>query len=252
MSVVTPPPHDELEALIREARARQRRRWLGAAAFVAVLAAGAIAAYSIAASGRPAVSHAGEGAPGAKPGEACGLRGVGVRILDRSGRTVYREPGHYVHPNAGFPTIRCSGSTVWAVWFNGAGMSQEAYLGARSLDRGRSWKLVFTEGMFGPKAPHHLDAYLGPWALHGRAAYFMGSCPACSTATGQGTISLSVTKDAGRTFRLYKVPALNGYEPMHVRVSGDWVKIEARRIARKVNHPPFEIYRHKVVKVRVA
>src|SRR3954453_14499601 len=46
MSVVSPPPvippeQDELEALIREARARQRKRWLGAAALVAFLAGGA-------------------------------------------------------------------------------------------------------------------------------------------------------------------------------------------------------------------
>lgn len=249
MSVVAPPPHDELELLIREARARRRKRWAGVTALVAAVAGCALAAYSIAAGGSPAVSHAGQSRPGAKPGEACGLRGVGVRILDRSGRTVYREPGHYVHPNSGFPTIRCSGSTVWAVWFNGAGMSQEAYLGARSGDGGRTWKLVFTEGMFGPKAPHHLDAYLGVWRLAGaRTAYFTGSCPAC----GVGTVSLWVTKDGGKTFRSYEVPALAGFAPTHLSISGREVTIRAKRVVRKINPQPFEISRHKAVKVRVA
>lgn len=250
MTPVVSPPElslDEVEALIREARARRRRRWLGFASGVALLAGGALAAYSIATGGSPAALHAGGNSPAATPREACGVRGVGVRILASSGRTVYREPGRYVRPNTGFPTIRCSGSTVWAVWFNGAGMSQEAYLGARSIDRGRTWKLVFTEGMFGPKAPHHLDSYLGPWTLHGRAAYFTGSCPACSTATSQGTISLWVTKDAGRTFRVYRVPALTGYWPVGIRVAGDAVTVETRRIVRRLDLP-----RRKAVTVRVA
>src|ERR1051326_2644782 len=151
MSVVAPPEvprPDELELLIREARARQLKRRLGVAACVALVAGGAIAAYAISTRTSPGVSHAGGRVPGAKAERACGVRGKGVRILSRSGQTLFREPppsgGHYVNPNAGFPTIRCSGPTVWAVWFNGAGMSQEAYLGARSVDRGRTWKLAFT------------------------------------------------------------------------------------------------------------
>jgi hypothetical protein len=39
MTVVAPPPHDDPELLIREARARQRRRMLAIAAGVAILAA---------------------------------------------------------------------------------------------------------------------------------------------------------------------------------------------------------------------
>ncbi|HEX4323273.1 MAG TPA: DUF4232 domain-containing protein [Gaiellaceae bacterium] len=49
MSVIAPPespPHDELEALIREARVRQRRRWLGAAAGVAIAAAIGLGVYA--------------------------------------------------------------------------------------------------------------------------------------------------------------------------------------------------------------
>ena len=48
MSVVAPPPHDDLELLIREARARQRRRWMIAAVVVAVGAGAAVAAYAVA------------------------------------------------------------------------------------------------------------------------------------------------------------------------------------------------------------
>jgi len=257
MSVVAPPEpprQDELEALIREARMRQLNRRLGVAALIALAAGGAIAVYAISTGTSPAVSRPGGGVPGAKADQACGVRGKGIRILSRSGQTLFREPpprgGHYVNPNAGFPTIRCSGSAVWAVWFNGAGMSQEAYLGTRSVDRGRTWKLVFTEGMFGSRAPHHLDAYLGPWTLRGsQDAYFLGGCPACSSKTLQGTISLWVTRDAGRTFRTYKIPALAGYGPTRVRVSGRNVTIWARRPTPKSN---YKKYAHKTVTVRVA
>lgn len=249
MAVLAPPPQDDLELLIREARARQRKRRLGGAALVAVLAGAALGISSIV-GGTSATTKSGSG-PGSVTlsRSRCGIRTEGVRLF-KGGRTVYREPGRYVHPNGGpGATIQCSGPTIWAVWFNGAGMSQEAYLGARSEDGGRTWHLVFTEGMFGPKAPHHLDAYLGVWTLHGpRDAYFTGACPAC----GYGTVSLSVTRDGGETFRVYKVPALTGYEPTRIGVSGRNVTIGARRVARKTNSPPYEIYSHKTVTLPVA
>jgi hypothetical protein len=53
MSVVAPPPHDELELLIREARARQRKRWLVGVALTAVVAGGALAAAAVFAPDRP-------------------------------------------------------------------------------------------------------------------------------------------------------------------------------------------------------
>jgi hypothetical protein len=124
-------------------------------------------------------------------------------------------------------------------------MMQEAYVGARSVDHGRTWKLVFSERFFGVKAPHELDSYMGPWILRGRVAYFTGSCPACSSTTSVGTVSLWVTKDAGRTFRMYRVPALTGYAPVRLRVRGRNVRIWAKRFARGVKP-------HKTVTVRVA
>lgn len=250
MSVVAPPEPprpDELEALIREARARRRKRWLGTVAVVALLAAATIALDSIAARGSPHTPPIAAGpTPAVKSGSGCGVRGKGVRILDASGKTVYREPGHWVHPNAGRPEIRCSGATIWAVWFNGAGMMQEAYVGARSGDGGRTWRLVFSEAFFGVKAPHELDAYFGPWTLRGReVAYFVGSCPACNAGTLSGTVSIWVTKDGGRTFRRYDVLALNGYAPSRMRVSGHDIAIVGRRFS--VTLPP-----RKTVTVRVS
>jgi hypothetical protein len=47
MSVVAPPPHDELEALIREARARQRKRWLVGVVLIAAVAGAMLAAFAI-------------------------------------------------------------------------------------------------------------------------------------------------------------------------------------------------------------
>jgi hypothetical protein len=160
-----------------------------------------------------------------KSGSACGIRVAGRRILGVSGRTLYREPV----PRSRFLSahrIRCSGSTVWVVWNNGAAANQEAYVGARSSDSGRTWKLVFAEMFFGVRAPHELDAYLGAWTLQGpRSAYFTGRCPAC----GRGTVSLWVTKDGGGTFRRYRVPALTGYTPAGIRVAGHEVTILGNR-----------------------
>jgi ribosomal protein L25 (general stress protein Ctc) len=52
---------------------------------------------------------------------------------------------------------------------------------------------------------------------------------------------------------MYKVPALTGYGPTSIRVSGRDVIIRARaRVARKTGSPPYEIYAHKTVTVHVA
>jgi hypothetical protein len=47
MSVVAPPPKDELELLIREARARQRKRWIGRAGLLALAAGLALAVSAL-------------------------------------------------------------------------------------------------------------------------------------------------------------------------------------------------------------
>jgi hypothetical protein len=247
MSVFAPPEPrrpDELEALIREARVRQLKRRLGAAALVAVVAGVAVAVYPIVDGGRPTTFHAGRPRPAVTTTRACGIRVAGPRILASDGRTVYREPfRHFAHPNLIGSQVRCSGPTVWVVWDNGGLASQGDYVGARSVDGGRSWNLVFAEGFFGLKAPHQLvTGYLGPWTLDGpRRAYFTGVCVAC----GYGTVSLWATRDGGRTFRRYDVPALTGYGPTRLRVSDRHVAIHARRTSWK-NGP-----RRKTVRVRV-
>src|SRR4029077_14085226 len=102
----------------------------------------------------------------------------------------------------------------------------EGYVGVRSGDSGRSWKLVFAERYFGVRAPHQLDDYMGVWTLRGsRAAYFTGTCPAC----GYVTVSLWVTKDGGRTFDRYQLPSLTGYRAEKIRVIRNRVTIAARR-----------------------
>jgi hypothetical protein len=226
-----------LDPLIVEAKRRARRRHLVALA-IAVGVAGAVAIYWSARESRPARVSIPAGATGA----ACGVRGVGARIFSPGGRLLYREPSS---PMGGFPAIQCSGSTIWAVWLNGAGMMQQAYFGARSLDRGRTWRPVFTEREFQLKAPHQLDAYLGVWTLRGSNAYFVGSCPACSNHGVEVTNALFVTKNGGRTFERYNAPALTGYLVTGIRVRGADVILRGKQFIRSVVPP------RKTVTIRV-
>ena len=41
--------------------------------------------------------------------------------------------------------VKCSGRTVWVLFHGGVASSQEAYLGVRSGDAGRTWKLLLSE-----------------------------------------------------------------------------------------------------------
>jgi hypothetical protein len=240
MSVLAPPepPHpDELEALIPEARARQRKRWLGAVVAVALLAGAATAINSIATGRRGTTATSGGPTAAVRTGKACGIQVNDTRIVESTGRTLYREPGPWTADHPHPSVVRCSGSSAWVVWDNGAAMNQEGYVGAHSTDGGHSWSLVFAEGYFGVNAQHQLDSYLGPWTLVGpHVAYFTGWCPACGTGPAFGTDSLAVTRDDGRTFKEYKIPGLNGYMPVRLRVSGREATIWGKRVARGV--PP--------------
>jgi hypothetical protein len=261
MSIIAPPEPprpDELGALIRGARIRQLKRRLAAAAVVALVSGAAIATYSIATGVNRNSSKHGGGAGVGNINNECGVRVAGPRVLASDGRTVYREPvpSGEVNPDRIPSQIRCSGPTVWVLWFNGAGMMHEDYVGARSSDGGRTWRMAFAQSP-GVHARYAIGAEPGPWILDGpRAAYFLGMCPACSRGNSFGMVSLSVTKDGGRTFRTYPVPALTGYdtefEPLHLRVAGTLVTIVGRYLVRKINKPPFEIYRHETVTVPVA
>jgi hypothetical protein len=111
------------------------------------------------------------------------------------------------------------------LFHGGVAASQEAYLGVRSGNSGRTWKRLLAEAYFGIKAPFTIDSYSGPWTIVGeKSAYFVGWCPAC----GSGTVSLTVTRDGGRHFRRYAIPKLTGFRGTAIQVAGHDVKITAR------------------------
>jgi hypothetical protein len=224
-----PPSSDELELLIKEARERQLRRRLVGAATVAIAAGVGLAVWATLPGGsKPTTSQQGNSGSQSvtESGRSCGVRVSGTQIRDGGGRMLYREPGNWSPDYPRSHQVRCSGSAIWVVWDNGAASSQEAYVGVRSGNDGRTWRLVFAEPYFGVKAPHELDAYLGVWTLHGpKAAYFTGRCPAC----GYGTVSLWVTKDGGRTFHRYRLASLTGYAATKIHVLSDRVTIAAQR-----------------------
>jgi hypothetical protein len=151
----------------------------------------------------------------------CPVRVAGKRLVDARGRTVFRYPGYRVFA----AQLKCSGRTVWVLFHGGVASSQEAYLGVRSGDGGRTWRRLLAEAYFGIKAPFTIDSYAGPWTIVGaKSAYFVGWCPAC----GQGTVSLTVTRDGGRHFRRYAIPRLTGFRGTGIHVLGDRVTITAR------------------------
>jgi hypothetical protein len=189
---------------------------------VAGVAYGAIPASIIAAWAGAGCGGVATHTSGASP---CPVHSVGKRLVDRHGRTVYRYPGYRVVA----AQVKCSGRTVWALFHGGGEMSQEAYVGVRSGDAGRTWKVLLAEHYFGIKAPFTIDSYSGPWTIVGEdAAYFVGWCPACGT----GTVSLTVTRDGGRDFRRYPIPKLTGFYSTGISVAGHNVTIRARNQLR--------------------
>jgi hypothetical protein len=154
----------------------------------------------------------------------CPVHLAGKQVADRAGHTVYRDPGYRAFSSE----VRCSGRTVWVVFHGGVASNQEAYVGVRSADGGRTWRVVFSEAYFGVRAPHELDAYSGPWTLDGpRRAYFTGWCPACGG--GRGTVSLWATRNGGRTISRYRLHSLTGFRPAAVKVVGNLVTVTGRR-----------------------
>ena len=163
---------------------------------------------------------------GAAAGHTAAVRGcpvhlAGKQLVDREGRPVYRYPGYRLFT----AQVKCSGRTVWVLFHGGAEASQEAYLGVRSGNAGRTWKRLLAEPYFGINAPFTIDSYSGPWTIVGeKRAYFVGTCPACS----YGTVSLTATRDGGRHFRRYRLPTLTGFRPTRIHVVGVNVSITAK------------------------
>jgi len=157
----------------------------------------------------------------AAAGRGCPVHVTGKRLVNRRGQTVYRYPGRRVFA----AQVKCSGRTVWVLFHGGVASSQEAYLGVRSGNAGRTWKRLLAEPYFGIKAPFTIDSYSGPWTIVGeKRAYFVGWCPAC----GAGTVSLTVTLDGGRHFRRYALPKLTGFIGTGIHVVGENVSITAK------------------------
>src|SRR5258708_5271767 len=153
---------------------------------------------------------------------ACPLHVVGKRIVDDLGQAVYRAPRHRVVSWQ----AKCSGRTVWVLFHGGVASSQESYIGVRSGDGGRTWKLLLSAPYFGVRAPFTIDSYSGPWTIVGEnAAYFVGWCPSCGR---YGTVSLTVTLNAGMHFPRYRIAKLAGFRGTGIRVIGDVVTITAR------------------------
>lgn len=165
----------------------------------------------------------------------------GANVL-RGSRVVFRD--RVATPM--FHQVRCSGSTVWVVFENGIGTNVESYVGVRSGDGGRTWRVALGQNYDGVGARRDLGPELGAWTLSGpRAAYFIGWCGPCQVSSGRwGTVVLAATKDGGRTFRRYPVPALAGFPPRRLRVMGNVVTIWGRQLTKP--------YAHKIVRLRVA
>jgi photosystem II stability/assembly factor-like uncharacterized protein len=110
MSVLVPPPQDELELLIREARARQRRRRILIAAALAAVAGAALSVGAAVPGGGAATHSDGGSSPGALTHNA-------------------RSP--LVGPRVPIVTVGSSGGVTWA--FNGLKM----WL---TTNGGRTWR----------------------------------------------------------------------------------------------------------------
>ena len=185
------------------------------AVLAGLFAAGVVSGCSIHSSSKAAPSQA------ASKSFGCPVHAVGKRLVDGDGHTVYRYPGYRLHTT----DVKCSGGTIWVLFHGGVASSQEAYLGVRSGDGGRTWNRLLAEAYFGITAPFTIDSYSGPWAIVGEnRAYFVGWCPAC----GGGTVSLTATRDGGRHFRRYPIPQLTGFVGTGIRVAGHDVTITAR------------------------
>jgi len=95
------------------------------------------------------------------------------------------------------PMLECRGRSVWALFADGVAAGSQGYEVFRSLDGGRSWRVVLA-GLVRNRLPR-INAYPGPFVVLGGArAIFEGTCGAC--VFGHGTVNFVRTVDGGRTF----------------------------------------------------
>jgi Protein of unknown function (DUF4232) len=123
MSVVAPPPQDELELLIREARARQWRRRMVVGTVVAVLAGSGLAIYSAT---HGTVRNASHEKRTVRPVAAASCRADQLRItFVRKGAVMGEEGGLLRFTNIGSRTCSISGWPM-VVAVTGAGSHARA------------------------------------------------------------------------------------------------------------------------------
>jgi photosystem II stability/assembly factor-like uncharacterized protein len=207
VSVLTPPPQDELELLIREARARQRRRRLIGAAAVAIVAAAGLSLWA-AIPGRTGAARTGGGA-----------EGTTSRGIDNTGRVQVTKVG-------------TSGGVTWAI--NSRGMwlttnggrtwrpSAPADLRRGGLVDQRAIEVAFVNPRRGwllaMSATHRVE--LSRTTDGGRTWERLHPSGCCSTFDflnrRRGLFfgfagGLYETRDGGVTSRLVKGPALDGW-----------------------------------------
>jgi hypothetical protein len=106
MSVVAPPPHDELELLIREARARQRRRWMIRSLVVAAVAGTGVVASVLAGSWPRVASRTRTPVPAAMP--SCGAQQLAISLV-RTGAVMGQEGGLLRFENVSSSSCRIAG-----------------------------------------------------------------------------------------------------------------------------------------------
>lgn len=147
MSVVAPPERprpDELELLIREARARQRKRWMSAACATAAIAGAVVAAYAIAGGTSSKASRA--GGPTSAAVDTCRGSQLAISFV-RKGAVMGEEGGMLRFTNVGGASCRISGwPDVRAVEANGrdvrASRTVQSMLFATDWQHGRPVQTV--------------------------------------------------------------------------------------------------------------
>lgn len=250
MTVLSPPPQDELELLIREARARQRRRRLIATAAVAVVAAAGLSLWA-------AIPGRGNGAGGPAGGRSAGA----THGIDNAGRVQIAEVGTsggvtwalngldmWVTTNGGRtwrtsvpPAVQRIGDLMMRIpqvtfldrehgWLLTVGVPEQSRTGAfyRTDDGGRTWHRSIPAGCCGPFsfASRRLGFFLGPSKLvstmdgGGRwrpvgGTRFRNGVPTFvdarhGVAVGTGNGRLYSTGDGGRQWLSVPVPASEG------------------------------------------
>ncbi len=97
------------------------------------------------------------------------------------------------------PTLSCAGETVWADYVFRIGGGNASTVLVRSLDGGRSWRVVHSEfnSVPGPENELAFNAYTNAFGVtDNRHAWFLGSCFSCNNSE----TSMTWTSDGGAHF----------------------------------------------------